>query len=92
MRTFDLEALLEIQKECVSASSDDSYALFRWLTSVGISPVEFGKFLDHMGDAISELVPLFEARGEETTDIMTALYAAGFELGIRFQQVREVIV
>lgn len=82
------EQLMEVQNNCVSMRGDTS-KLLAWINELGIRTEDFARLMDDLGDAASH----FQDIPDIDTDLLWgAIYAAGFELGVRFQQAREVIV
>ena len=81
--------LLEIQEACVSARTDDPAEVRAWIEEIGIENDAFEELLEIIGSGAKFAAAMAQKMGVPPSRYMAALFASGFELGVRYQQTRE---
>jgi hypothetical protein len=91
MKLATYEDLLAIQRECVSQGGDFE-AVLRWVDSVGIERDALAEYSKTVGEETQAAAHLARSAGFAADEFLTAVFMAGMEFGVRYQQSREVIV
>lgn len=89
---FGYEELVQISEQCVSGQTLDPQELLLWLDSIDVDRDAFSQMGKVAGSAA-----LIAARAAKAADVpaeafLNAVWASGFELGVRVQQARELVV
>lgn len=87
MKSWKAEEIYEIQQACVSIEQGP-LAVIDWMESLGLPKEEFVKVLEQARVATQ----LLRSVVGTNDNMLLALWCAGFELGVRFEQAREVVV
>ena len=91
MKTYTFKDLVEIMQNCTSAEKDKE-ELVAWVTSLGIPQSEMAEFLDFAGNTFAAVGKVLMTRDVRPEEFLSAVYAAGFEMGVRFQETRGIVI
>jgi hypothetical protein len=87
MKSYSLAELHMIMSTCASANvTNGPQELLDWMRSKGIEPEVWVELVDQ---TIVQGMALFMAVPKEMSDVLGAIYSAGFEFGVRFQETLE---
>ena len=92
MKTFDYDELMAIQEACVSNKAESTKEVLEWLDSIGVEREAFARLTVTVSNAGLILAEAAQQAGIPAGEFLSAIYAAGFEFGVRVQQARELVV
>lgn len=91
MKIYTFNDLVEIMQNCTSAERDRD-ELVAWVDSLGIPQTEMAEFLDFAGNTFAAVGKVLMTKDVQPQEFLSAVYAAGFEMGVRFQEQRGIVI
>lgn len=91
MKKYGYDDLIAIAYECVSQTGDEK-ALTKWAEDIGLDVDELPRFADQLKSQCVAAAGIARTAGIEGGEFLVAVYMAGFELGVRFEQKRGIVI